>query len=180
MEARLKELYKTDVLPALLEQFGYQNAMEAPRLEKIVINIGVGEAVQDSKILDSALADLTAITGQKPAIRRAKQAISNFKLRKGIPVGCMVTLRGIRMYEFLERLVNFALPQLRDFRGISRSSFDGRGNYNMGLKEQIIFPEVDYDKIDKIRGLDIAIVTTAQTDDEARELLALFGMPFSN
>ena len=180
MKARLKELYKTDVLPALLEQFGYQNAMEAPRLEKIVINIGVGEAVQDSKILDSALADLTAITGQKPAIRRAKQAISNFKLRKGIPVGCMVTLRGIRMYEFLERLVNFALPQLRDFRGISRSSFDGRGNYNMGLKEQIIFPEVDYDKIDKIRGLDIAIVTTAQTDDEARELLALFGMPFSN
>ena len=180
MEARLKELYKTDVLPALLEQFGYQNAMEAPRLEKIVINIGVGEAVQDSKILDSALADLTAITGQKPAIRRAKQAISNFKLRKGIPVGCMVTLRGIRMYEFLERLVNFALPHLRDFRGISRSSFDGRGNYNMGLKEQIIFPEVDYDKIDKIRGLDIAIVTTAQTDDEARELLALFGMPFSN
>ena len=180
MEARLKELYKTDILPALLEQFGYQNAMEAPRLEKIVINIGVGEAVQDSKILDSALADLTAITGQKPAIRRAKQAISNFKLRKGIPVGCMVTLRGIRMYEFLERLVNFALPQLRDFRGISRSSFDGRGNYNMGLKEQIIFPEVDYDKIDRIRGLDIAIVTTAQTDDEARELLALFGMPFSN
>ena len=180
MEARLKELYKTDVLPALLGQFGYQNALEAPRLEKIVINIGVGEAVQDSKILDSALADLTAITGQKPAIRRAKQAISNFKLRKGIPVGCMVTLRGIRMYEFLERLVNFALPQLRDFRGISRSSFDGRGNYNMGLKEQIIFPEVDYDKIDKIRGLDIAIVTTAQTDDEARELLALFGMPFSN
>ena len=180
MEARLKELYKTDILPALLEQFGYQNAMEAPRLEKMVVNIGVGEAVQDSKILDSALADLTAITGQKPAIRRAKQAISNFKLRKGIPVGCMVTLRGIRMYDFLERLVNFALPQLRDFRGISRSSFDGRGNYNMGLKEQIIFPEVDYDKIDRIRGLDIAIVTTAQTDDEARELLALFGMPFSN
>lgn len=180
MEARLKELYKTDILPALLEQFGYQNALEAPRLEKIVINIGVGEAAQDSKILDSALADLTAITGQKPAIRRAKQAISNFKLRKGIPVGCMVTLRGIRMYEFLERLVNFALPQLRDFRGISRSSFDGRGNYNMGLKEQIIFPEVDYDKIDQIRGLDIAIVTTAQNDDEARELLALFGMPFSN
>ncbi|MBN98007.1 MAG: 50S ribosomal protein L5 [Gemmatimonadetes bacterium] len=180
MEARLKELYKTDIQPALLKQFGYQNAMEAPRLEKIVVNIGVGEAAQDSKLLDSALADLTAITGQKPAIRRAKQAISNFKLRKGLPVGCMVTLRGIMMYEFLERLVNFALPQLRDFRGISRNSFDGRGNYNMGLKEQIIFPEVDYDKIDQIRGLDIAIVTTAQTDDEARELLALFGMPFSN
>ena len=180
MEARLNELYKTDVLPALIEQFGYQNSMEVPRLEKIVVNIGVGEAAQDSKLLDSALGDLTAITGQKPAIRRAKQAISNFKLRKGLPVGCMVTLRGIRMYEFLERLVNFALPQLRDFRGVSRSSFDGRGNYNMGLKEQIIFPEVDYDKIDQIRGLDIAIVTTAQTDDEARELLALFGMPFSN
>ena len=180
MEARLNELYKTDVLPALIEQFGYQNSMEVPRLEKIVVNIGVGEAAQDSKLLDSALGDLTAITGQKPAIRRAKQAISNFKLRKGLPVGCMVTLRGIRMYEFLERLVNFALPQLRDFRGVSRSSFDGRCNYNMGLKEQIIFPEVDYDKIDQIRGLDIAIVTTAQTDDEARELLALFGMPFSN
>ena len=180
MEARLNELYKTDVLPALIEQFGYQNSMEVPRLEKIVVNIGVGEAAQDSKLLDSALGDLTAITGQKPAIRRAKQAISNFKLRKGLPVGCMVTLRGIRMYEFLERLVNFALPQLRDFRGVSRRSFDGRGNYNMGLKEQIIFPEVDYDKIDQIRGLDIAIVTTAQTDDEARELLALFGMPFSN
>ena len=180
MEARLNELYKTDVLPALIEQFGYQNSMEVPRLEKIVVNIGVGEAAQDSKLLDSALGDLTAITGQKPAIRRAKQAISNFKLRKGLPVGCMVTLRGIRMYEFLERLVYFALPQLRDFRGVSRSSFDGRGNYNMGLKEQIIFPEVDYDKIDQIRGLDIAIVTTAQTDDEARELLALFGMPFSN
>ena len=180
MEARLNELYKTDVLPALIEQFGYQNSMEVPRLEKIVVNIGVGEAAQDSKLLDSALGDLTAITGQKPAIRRAKQAISNFKLRKGLPVGCMVTLRGIRMYEFLERLVNFALPQLRDFRGVSRRSFDGRGNYNMGLKEQIIFPEVDYDKIDQIRGLDIAIVTTAQTDGEARELLALFGMPFSN
>jgi len=180
MEARLKELYKTDILPAMLERFGYQNSMEAPRLEKIVVNIGVGEAVQDSKLLDSALADLTAITGQKPSVRRAKQAISNFKLRKGVPIGCMVTLRGIRMYEFLERLVNFALPQMRDFRGISRNGFDGRGNYNMGLKEQIIFPEVDYDKIDQVRGLDIAIVTTARTNEEARELLTFFGMPFSN
>jgi large subunit ribosomal protein L5 len=164
----------------MTERFGYQNSMETPHLEKIVVNIGVGEAVQDSKILDSALADLTAITGQKPAVRRAKKAISNFKLRQGVPVGCMVTLRGVRMYEFLERFINFALPQLRDFRGASSKSFDGRGNYNMGLREQIVFPEVDYDRIDQIRGLNISIVTSAPTDEEARELLRLFGLPFSN
>ena len=180
MDNRLKELYKIDILSALTEQFGYQNAMQVPHLEKIVVNIGVGEAVQDSKVLDSAVGDLTAITGQKPAIRRSRQAISNFKLRKGIPIGCMVTLRGVRMYEFLERLIDFALPQVRDFRGVSPRSFDGHGNFNMGLSEQIIFPEIDYDTIDQIRGMNIAIVTSANTDEEARELLMRFGLPFSN
>jgi large subunit ribosomal protein L5 len=178
--ARLKEYYAKDVVPALQTQFEYANVMQVPRLEKIVVNIGVGEMVQDSKALDGAVADLAVISGQKPAVRRARKAISNFKLRKGLPVGCMVTLRRERMYEFLDRLVNFSLPQVRDFRGLSPKGFDGRGNYNMGLQEQIIFPEIDYDKIDKIRGMNITIVTSAKSDEEARELLRLFGLPFSN
>jgi large subunit ribosomal protein L5 len=180
MANRLKELYAQEVLPAMMERFGYKNAMQVPRLEKIVINMGVGEAVQDAKVLDSAVADLTAITGQKPAIRRAKKAISNFKLRQGVPVGCMVTLRRERMYDFLDRLVGFALPQVRDFRGLSTRLFDGRGNFNLGIREQLIFPEIDYDKIDQVRGMNITIVTSAKTDAEASELLRLFGMPFSN
>ena len=178
--ARLKDHYEKEVVPALRTQFGYANVMQVPRLEKIVLNIGVGEMVQDSKALDGAVADLTVIAGQKPAVRRSRKAISNFKLRKGLPIGCMVTLRHERMYEFLDRLVNFSLPQVRDFRGLSPKGFDGRGNYNMGLKEQIIFPEIDYDKIDKIRGMNITIVTSAKSDDEARELLRLFGLPFAN
>ena len=180
METRLSKLYQTDILKAMSERFGYQNVMQTPRLEKIVLNMGVGMAVQDGKVLDAAVADMTAIAGQKPAIRQARQAISNFKLRQGMPVGCMVTLRGTRMYEFLDRLINFALPQVRDFRGVSPRSFDGRGNYNMGIREQIVFPEIDYDNIDQVRGLNVCIVTSAPTDDEARELLRLFGMPFSN
>jgi len=180
MATVLQEKYKSEVVPALMERFGYGNTMQVPALEKIVVNIGCGDAVQESKVLDAAVADLTAITGQKPSVRRSKKAISNFKLRQGIPVGCMVTMRGARMFEFLDRLIGFALPQLRDFRGVSNRSFDGRGNYNMGLKEQIIFPEIDYDKIDQMRGMDIAIVTSALSDDEARELLLLLGMPFSN
>ena len=182
MEPRLKEKYKSDEVQAKLkEKFGYTNSMAVPTLEKIVLNIGVGEAVQDPKLLDGAVADLTAITGQKPVIRRAKQAISNFKLRQGVPIGCKVTLRRERMYEFFDRLVSFALPQVRDFQGLpGRRGFDGGGNYNIGIREQIIFPEIDYDKVDRIRGLNVTIVTSAQTDEEARELLALLGMPFSN
>jgi large subunit ribosomal protein L5 len=178
--ARLSEQYQKSVVPALRERFGYGNPMEVPRLEKIVVNMGVGEAVQEPKAMDGALADLTAITGQKPALRRAKRAISNFKLRENVAVGCMVTLRRDRMYEFLDRLVNFALPQVRDFRGVPVKGFDGRGNYNMGIKEQLIFPEIDYDKVDQIRGMNITFVTSAKTDEEARELLRLLGMPFSN
>jgi large subunit ribosomal protein L5 len=178
--ARLNEQYQKNVAPALRERFGYHNPMEVPRLEKIVVNMGVGEAVQEPKAMDGAVADLRAITGQKPALRRSKRAISNFKLRESIPIGCMVTLRRDRMFEFLDRLVNFALPQVRDFRGVPVKGFDGRGNYNMGVKEQIIFPEIDYDKVDQIRGMNITIVTTAKTDEEARELLRLLGMPFSN
>ena len=180
MDSRLKALYKSEIVPAMIEQFNYGNVMQVPGLEKIVINMGVGEAVQDAKVLDNAIADLMAITGQKPSVRRSKKAISNFKLREGMPVGCMVTLRGERMYEFLDRLVAFSLPQVRDFRGVSSRSFDGRGNFNLGLQEQLIFPEIDYDKIDQIRGLDIAIVTSSKTDEEAHSLLRLFGMPFSN
>tara|TARA_Y100000588_G_C14031664_1_gene828926 strand:+ start:352 stop:894 length:543 start_codon:yes stop_codon:yes gene_type:complete len=180
MDSRLKDLYKSEIVTAMIEQFSYGNVMQVPQIEKIVVNMGVGEAVQDAKVLDNAIADLTAITGQKPAVRRSKKAISNFKLRQGIPVGCMVTLRGDRMYEFLDRLVTFSLPQVRDFRGVSSRSFDGRGNYNLGIQEQLIFPEIDYDKIDQIRGLDIAIVTSSNTDEEAQALLRLFGMPFSN
>lgn len=180
MASRLKELFKTDVLPAMMERFGYKNPLQVPRLEKIVVNMGVGEVVQDPKSLDGAIADLMAITGQKPAIRRAKRAISNFKLRQGMPIGCMVTLRGERMFDFLDRLVSFALPQVRDFRGLSAKSFDGRGNYNLGLREQLVFPEIDYDKIDQVRGMNVTFVTSAKTDEEARELLRLLGMPFSN
>ena len=180
MENRLKVLYKTEIVPAMTEKFSYKNIMQVPQVEKIVVNMGVGEAVQDAKVLDNAISDLTAITGQKPVVRRSKKAISNFKLRQGMPVGCMVTLRGNRMYEFLDRLVTFSLPQVRDFRGVSLRSFDGRGNYNLGVREQLIFPEIDYDKIDQIRGLDIAIVTSSKTDEEAHSLLQLFGMPFSN
>lgn len=182
MEPRLKEKYKSDeVQDKLKEKFGYTNIMAVPTLEKIVLNIGVGEAVQDPKLLDGAVADLTAISGQKPVIRRAKRSISNFKLREGVPIGCQVTLRRERMYEFFDRLVSFALPQVRDFQGLpGRRGFDGGGNYNMGIREQIIFPEIDYDKVDRIRGLNVTIVTSAQTDEEARELLALLGMPFSN
>jgi large subunit ribosomal protein L5 len=178
--SRLKDTYKTDLVPVLRERFQYANAMQVPRLEKIVVNAGVGEAVQEPKALESVLAELTAITGQKPALRRAKKAISNFKLREGMPIGAMVTLRQDRMFEFLDRLVNFTLPQVRDFRGVPARGFDGRGNYNLGIREQIIFPEIDYDRTDRIRGMNITFVTTAKTDEEAKELLRLFGVPFSN
>jgi large subunit ribosomal protein L5 len=164
----------------MLEHFSYNNVMQVPTIEKVVINMGVGEAVGEPKALESAVSEMTAIAGQKPALRRAKKAISNFKLREGVPIGCIVTLRGNRMYEFLDRLITLALPQVRDFRGVPARGFDGRGNYNLGIKEQIIFPEIDYDRIDHIRGMNITIVTSAQTDDEGRELLRSFGMPFSN
>ena len=180
MASRLKELYQSDITSSMTEHFSYSNRMQEPQLEKIVVNMGVGEAVQDPKQLDGAVADMTAITGQKPAIRRSKKAISNFKLRAGMPVGCMVTLRGERMFEFLDRLVSLALPQVRDFRGVAVRSFDGRGNFNLGIQEQIIFPEIDYDKTDQVRGMNITIVTSAKSDEEARELLRLFGLPFSN
>ncbi len=161
------------------ERFGYKNNMQVPRIEKIVVNMGVGRAAQDSRLIDGALADLTAITGQKPSIRRSKKAISNFKLRQGMAIGCTVTLRRIRMYEFLQRLIEFALPQVRDFRGLSENSFDGRGNFSLGIREQIIFPEIDYDSIDQDRGMDITIVTSANTDEESKELLNLMGVPFA-
>jgi large subunit ribosomal protein L5 len=178
--SRLKNTYKTDLVPALRERFQYANAMQVPRLEKIVVNSGVGEAAQDPKVLEATLVELTAITGQKPAVRRAKKAISNFKLREGMPVGAVVTMRRERMFEFLDRLVTIALPQTRDFRGLPPKAFDGRGNYNLGIREQIIFPEIDYDKIDRVRGMNVTMVTSAKTDDEARELLRLLGMPFAN
>jgi large subunit ribosomal protein L5 len=178
--ARLKEVYKNEVVPALTAQFGYKSAMQVPRISKIVLNMGVGEAVGDKKIMDNAVGDLTKIAGQKPVITLARTSIATFKIRKGYPVGCMVTLRGTRMYEFLDRLVSIAIPRIRDFRGISGRSFDGRGNFNMGVKEQIIFPEIEYDKIDAIRGLNISIATTAKTNDEARALLAGFHFPFRN
>jgi large subunit ribosomal protein L5 len=176
--ARLKEEYRRDTLPALMKKFGYRNVMQVPRLHKIVVNVGVGEAIQNAKLLDSAVSDLSRITGQKPAIRRAKKAISNFKLKAGMPIGCTVTLRKNRMYEFFDRLVNVALPRIRDFRGVSPSSFDGRGNFNLGIEEQIIFPEIDYDKVEKIGGMSIAICTRARTDEEGFELLKAMGMPF--
>lgn len=178
--SRLKEEYRKRIVPAMRERFDYRNVNQVPKLEKIVVNAGVGEAAQESKLLDNVVAELTAITGQRATIRRSRKAISNFKLRQGMPVGAMVTLRREIMYEFLDRLVNFALPQVRDFRGLSNRSFDGRGNYTLGIREQIIFPEIDYDAIDRIRGMDITIVTSAATDEEAQELLRQFGAPFSN
>ena len=176
--ARLKEKYQKDVKPALIKKFGYSSPMQAPKLDKIVINMGIGEGTQDPKLVEAAAKDLAAITGQKPSVRKAKKSIANFKLRAGVPGGTMVTLRGDRMYEFFDRLVNVAIPRIRDFRGVATKSFDGRGNYTMGLKEQIIFPEINYDKVVKIFGMDVTIVTTARNDEESRELLALMGMPF--
>ncbi len=178
MGARLREKYLNEVLPKLVKDMGYKNHLQAPRLDKIVINVGMGEAIQNAKLMDVAVTELTAISGQKPVVTRAKKAIANFKLREGMPIGCMVTLRGARMYEFFDRLVNVALPRVRDFKGISDRSFDGRGNYALGLREQIIFPEIDLDKVDKVRGLTVCINTTAKTDAEGRALLRALGMPF--
>ncbi|MBO6292274.1 MAG: 50S ribosomal protein L5 [Selenomonas sp.] len=175
---RLQEKYQKEVVPALTEKFGYKNVMQLPKVEKVIINMGVGEAVGNPKALDSAVSDLTIISGQKPLLTRAKKSLAAWKLREGMPIGCKVTLRGERMYQFLDKFMNVALPRVRDFRGVSGTAFDGRGNYAVGLKEQLIFPEIEYDKIDKIRGMNIVIVTTAQTDEEARELLKLMGMPF--
>jgi large subunit ribosomal protein L5 len=174
----LKEKYKTEVVPGLMESFGYKNVMQVPRLEKVVLNIGLGEAIQDAKALESAEKDLSAITGQHPVTTRSKKSIAAFKLREGMTIGMKVTLRGERMYHFFDKLVNVTLPRMREFHGVSRDSFDGRGNYTLGLKEQIIFPEMDYDKIEKVRGLEVSIGTTARTDDEGRQLLELLGMPF--
>ena len=176
--SRLKELYKNEICDAMVKKFGYINVMEIPKLDKIVINMGIGEAKENAKILDVAVKELETIAGQKAVLTRAKNSIANFKIREGMRIGCKVTLRGEKMYEFLDRLVNLALPRVRDFRGVSANSFDGRGNYALGIKEQIIFPEIEYYKIDKVRGMDIIIVTTAKTDEEARELLTLFNMPF--
>jgi len=175
---RLKERYEKEIRAQLMKELGYTNVLEVPRLSKVVVNMGLGEAIQNAKILDSAVAELAAITGQRPVITKAKKAIANFKLRKGLPIGCMVTLRGDRMYEFLDRLVNVALPRVRDFKGVSENSFDGRGNYSLGIREQIIFPEVDIDKIDKVKGLTVNICTTAKSDDEGRALLKALGVPF--
>jgi len=178
--SRLKVRYAKEIIPAMSKEYGYKNVMAIPRLEKIVINIGLGEAIQNSKLLDNAADELGQITGQRPVITRAKKSIASFKLRKGMPIGCSVTLRGERMFEFLDRLVNTALPRVRDFRGLSTKSFDGRGNYTLGLRDQLIFPEIDYARVSKIKGMNICVVTTAKTDDEARTLLRLFGMPFRN
>jgi large subunit ribosomal protein L5 len=178
--ARLKEIYNKEVVPALMKQFGYKSTMQVPRLSKIVLNMGVGEAVSDKKILDNAIGDLTKLSGQKPVVTKARKSIAVWKIRNGYPIGCMVTLRQERMYEFLDRLVSIALPRVRDFRGVSGRSFDGRGNFNLGVKEQIIFPEIEYDKIDVIRGLNITIATTAKSDAEAKALLAAFKFPFKN
>ncbi len=176
--ARLYETYKSEIVPKLKEKFQYKNVMQVPRVERVVINIGVGEAIQNPKALDGAVNDLTIISGQKPVVTRAKKSIAGFKLREGMAIGCKVTLRGERMYNFLDKLINLSLPRVRDFRGVSPQAFDGRGNYSLGIKEQTIFPEIEYDKIDKIRGLEVVIVTTAKTDEEARELLRHMGMPF--
>ena len=178
--SQMKEYYEKEVIPALIDTFKYGNIMQVPRLEKIVLNMGMGEAIQNIKVLDSAVEELTAIAGQRPVITRAKKSIAAFKLRTGMPIGCMVTLRKQRMFDFLNKLVNIALPRVRDFRGISGKAMDGRGNYSLGIKEQIIFPEIDYDKIDKIKGMNITIVTTAKTDEEGKELLKKLGMPFKN
>ena len=177
--SRYKDLYKDEIVPALTKKFNYKNVMQVPKLEKIVVNIGVGEAKENVKVLENAAADPTTITGQKPVYTKAKKSIANFKIREGMPIGCKVTLRGEKMYEFLDRLVNLALPRVRDFRGVNPNAFDGRGNYALGLREQLIFPEIEYDKIDKVRGMDIVFTTTAHTDEEARELLRLFNMPFA-
>jgi large subunit ribosomal protein L5 len=176
--ARLKEFYVNEIVPSLVKKFNYKNVMEVPKLDKIVINMGVGEAKENAKALESAVKDLEIIAGQKPVITKAKKSIANFKLREGVSIGCKVTLRGERMYDFADRLINLALPRVRDFRGVNPNAFDGRGNYALGIKEQLIFPEIDYDKVDKVRGMDIIFVTTAKTDEEARELLTGFGMPF--
>lgn len=176
--ARLLEKYRTQVVPALMKQFNYKNPLQVPRLEKIVINMGLGEATQNPKVIDAAVEDLRAISGQQPVVTRAKKSIAGFRLRQGMPIGVKVTLRGERMYHFLDKLMNLALPRVRDFRGVSPRSFDGRGNYTLGLREQLIFPEIDYDKIDKVRGLEVVVVTTAKTDEEARALLTELGMPF--
>ncbi|ABB14666.1 MULTISPECIES: 50S ribosomal protein L5 [Carboxydothermus] len=176
---RLKDKYQNDVIPAMMEKFGYKNKMQVPKLEKIVINIGLGEALQNPKAVDAAVADLMAITGQRPVLTKAKKSVAGFRVRQGATIGVKVTLRGDRMYEFMDKFVNIVLPRVRDFRGLSPKSFDGRGNYSVGLREQLIFPEIDYDKIDKVRGMEVTFVTTAKTDEEARELLQLMGMPFS-
>jgi large subunit ribosomal protein L5 len=177
--ARLKDKYQQDVVPAMMKEFGYKNAMQVPRLEKVTLNVGVGEATQNAKAIDSTVAELTAIAGQKPVVTKAKKAIANFKLREGVPIGCMVTLRRAHMFEFLDRLIHVALPRVRDFKGVSDRSFDGRGNYSLGLREQIIFPEIQADKVEKTRGMTITITTTAKTDQEGRMLLKLMGMPFA-
>ena len=179
MSSRLKETYLNEIVPAMEKKFGYTNTMQVPKLSKIVVNMGVGEAKDNAKLLESAMKDMEIITGQKPVMTTAKKSIANFKIREGMKIGCKVTLRGDRMYEFLDRLVNLALPRVRDFRGVNPNAFDGRGNYALGIKEQLIFPEIEYDKIDKTRGMDIIVVTTAKTDEEARELLTLFNMPFA-
>lgn len=177
--SRLKDQYMNEIMDAMIKKFGYKNRMQVPKLDKIVVNMGIGEAKENAKILEAAMSDMELITGQKPIKTISKKSIANFKIREGMPIGCKVTLRGEKMYEFLDRLVNLALPRVRDFRGINPNAFDGRGNYALGIKEQLIFPEIEYDKIDKIRGMDVIIVTTAKTDEEGRELLAQFGMPFA-
>ena len=177
--SRLKEQYQNEIVDAMIKKFGYKNIMEVPKLDKIVVNMGVGEAKENAKILEAAMKDMETITGQKAVVTKAKNAIANFKIRENMPIGCKTTLRGEKMYEFLDRLVNLALPRVRDFRGVNPNAFDGRGNYALGIKEQIIFPEIEYDKVDKVRGMDVIIVTTAKTDEEARELLTMFNMPFA-
>ena len=178
MASRLKEKYQTEVVPALQKEFDYNNPMQVPSVHKVVVNIGMGEAIQNAKAMDAAVSDLSSITGQRPVITRAKRSVAAFKLREGMQIGCMVTLRGDRMYYFLDKLINVALPRLRDFQGVSPEAFDGRGNYTLGLREQLVFPEIDYDKVDKVRGMEVSIVTTARTDEEGRQLLRLMGMPF--
>ena len=177
--SRLKDLYKNEIMDHMIKKFGYKNVMEVPKLEKIVVNMGVGEAKENAKLLDSAIADMEMITGQKAIATKAKNSVANFKIREGMAIGCKVTLRGDKMYEFVDRLINLALPRVRDFRGVNPNAFDGRGNYALGIKEQLIFPEIEYDKVDKVRGMDVIFVTTAKTDEEARELLAQFNMPFA-
>ena len=177
--SRLKDQYQNEIVDAMIKKFGYKNIMEVPKLDKVVINMGVGEAKENAKVLESAIADMEKIAGQKAVVTRAKNSVANFKIREGMPIGCKVTLRGERMYEFVDRLVNLALPRVRDFRGVNPNAFDGRGNYALGIKEQLIFPEIEYDKIDKVRGMDVIFVTTAKTDEEARELLRQFNMPFA-